>query len=282
MTRRPDDPEAFVAAFIRSVPLASHLGFEADADPADGRLSIRQPRVAQSLAWPGGPISHGALTALLDQIFAASILREAPEMLITTIGLHIDWLDDWGSDDEITATVDPSVRVGDAAHAQAILRTAPDRVVARASAVFLLGAAPGGRPGLRDWTAVNLPPVAWPDFEAFLGAGVDHPDVLPPAAHLVGMRSLPAFHGGVIAAAMGRSADRLAQEDGGPFRLASSAVRYLRPGLATEFLEIEAGFERRGRRVASVRASAFQVQGAEGRRAIAHAEFVYVGAGAPD
>jgi len=139
-----------------------------------------------------------------------------------------------------------------------------NRPVAQASARFMVGAWPGGG------AAAFPPPLDTPvdlngiiDFASFAGlpAAADSPVAFDVEARerVVGARAVPAFHGGIVGAALQTAACNLAVRERGPAaQLISLSIDYGRAAIATEPLRIVAHVVRGGRRTLRIRAAAQQ------------------------
>lgn len=266
----------FVQQFIDSVPFASSIGFT-QAVRADGAIAIRQSRTPQSLT-KEGRIDYGVAIAMLDQIFAAAILWNAPDRLITTVNIHVDWFDAWTDEDYLIAVVSKARLSERTGWATATILASGERVVGEAVANFMLDAAPGG--GIkRDWTGANVAQRDWTSFQDFLHIREEGDALLLlPAEQLVGMRFLPAFHGGVIACALQRATE-LALGRSTDASVLSQDVSYMRPAIATRKLTCRAQTIRKGRRVAFMSAVAVQDDGAGDSKLVARSSVTYVTGG---
>ncbi|WP_045318847.1 PaaI family thioesterase [Brevundimonas abyssalis] len=129
---------------------------------------------------------------------------------------------------------------------------------------FLIGAWPGG-------TVSEFPPPADMDvylegvdsFAAFAGlpaAGAATNDFdLQPHPRTIGARSVPAFHGGIVAAGLATSAAALAEKErGSAALLRSEAINYLRAAFATTSIQYRSEIISSGRNLMRIRASAHQ------------------------
>lgn len=136
----------------------------------------------------------------------------------------------------------------------------PNFPVAEASARFMIGAWPGG--GAADFppplgTQVDMSGIS--DFSSFAGLprhdGESVSFAVEARERVVGARAVPAFHGGIVAAALQTAASNLAvKERGAGAVLVNLAIDYARAAVATEPLMVDAKVLRGGRRTLRIRA----------------------------
>lgn len=81
---------------------------------------------------------------------------------------------------------------------------------------------------------------------------------MPPLDHLVGAVELPAFHGGAVAGGLYLAAAERARDWRADGKAISMGLRFLRPALATQEVEISVTIERLGTRMATLRCQAEQ------------------------
>ncbi|MBL8382638.1 MAG: thioesterase family protein [Burkholderiales bacterium] len=275
--RHAHDPEVR----LRVVPFTRALGAEL-AGVERGAITFRLPCRGPARGEHGG-VDARAMTALLDHACGAGVYAALREPLpIATLDLRVAFERDAPPGAELTVTARAGSVDGSVAFVEAAA-SAPDGVpVARAAGAFIVGAHPGGGDGggrggepWRPARAFALgDAAAATHFADLLGLVRDGPLlVMPFADRLVGAMSLPALHGGAVAALLATAARELARADGGrAARLAAMTIQYLRAGRA-ESTSAEAVFEKRGTRSSVVAVSARQGHGA---REVARAQCTFV------
>lgn len=259
--------------------LNRYLGFDYPQVSPDGVVA-RQPGTLCSRDGPGSDrVDTRALLAVADHVMGlalhAALDHKGP---LATVDLKMEQL----------AGLEPGpvfIRVSTApltsllAFVSAKLDQGdPGRPVAQVSARFMIGAWPGGGasafPPPLD-TPVDLKGIV--DFASFAG--------LPAAAdprvafdvegreRVVGARAVPAFHGGIVGAALQTAACNLAIRERGPgAQLINLSIDYGRAALATERLRVDAHVVRGGRRTLRIRAAARQGHD----RTVAEAEALFL------
>lgn len=275
--RHAHDPEVR----LRVVPFTHSLGARL-AGLDGGAITFRLP--CQGAARDGrGGIDPRAVTALLDHACGAGVYAALREPLpIATLDLRVAFERALPPAADLTVTARAGSVDGTVAFVEAVASGPDDLPVARATGAFIVGAHPGGGDGggrggepfraAREFAIGDTAGLA--SFADLVGLVRDGPLlVMPFADRLVGAVSLPALHGGAVAALLATAARDLAEADGArATRLAAITIQYLRAGRA-ESTSAEAVFEKRGTRSSVVAVSARQGHGA---REIARAQCTFV------
>lgn len=208
-----------------------------------------------------GHVHRGAVLALVDQVVGTGVMaargkRDAQ----ATISLRLDWLAP-ARLGTLRCTVHQAILNSGTAFLHGTIAIVGEASpFAVATGQFALGANPGGSnaANLFEGEPPLVPLADLPDFDSFLGLVPDGPDVIvPPLPRLIGHPGLPAFHGGIVAAALDEAAARVAR-DAGASRPVVSHATFLRPVVADRPLRLSAKIIRSGRSMAVVQVAAWQ------------------------
>lgn len=249
----PGVPGGTVDGHLATIPACAALGLRETSHHTGGIALAVDPQLPAVRARDGG-VDPGAALLLADQATANGIFATLDRFVpMMTLGLRVDWAAPAPAAPLVCA-IDDVMREGELALVRGTL-TAGGAIVGAAAARYLMGAMPGGfRDQPRTERAEPLSSAA--SFDDYLGAeAIDGGLCVTPMPAHVGARELPAFHGGVIAALIERTA-RNAVGDG--FRVLDVDLRYLAPGRADRPLMTRAVPRRLGRRVATVDVAAYQ------------------------
>lgn len=248
----PRDDSARIDTHLASIPACAALGVRrAVGDRRVMALCIDTDLAA--VRTNDGGVDAAAGYLLADQAAANGIFavleRPVPMM---TLGLRVDWMARLQAG-ALTCAIDDVIREGDTAVVRGTLAT-NGTLAGTLAARFLLGTMPGGH---RDDPTFGdvAPPSAAQSFDAYLdvealAAGCR----IAPRWELVGARPLPAYHGGVIAALIERTACKVT---GSGFRVLDMEVGFLAPGRADQPLNAVAQPRRLGRRAAWIDVTAY-------------------------
>ncbi len=260
----------------------------------DDGVHLRLP-CASGLRDAAGAIDSRAIVAMLDHAASAAIYRLIPAATpIATLELRVAFARAASPGGALTLHArTPHIAGGVALVEAAACDEASGTVVAQASGSFYVGASPGGDTERSDTGEEALHELGkqtaahFDSFESFAGllrdisgalapqhsAPVDARGVvrLPFATRLIGAESLPALHGGAVAAVLATAGCDLAAGESAR-HLAVLTVQYLRAARAEE-TRAHAVFDKRGGRanVASVIATQ-----ANGTREVARAQCIFV------
>lgn len=274
------------ARFTRAAGLA---WVRADADGVHLRLPC-----ASGLHDAAGAIDSRAIVAMLDHVASAAIYRLIPAATpIATLELRVAFARPASPGGALTLHArTPHIAGGVALVEATACDAASGTVVAQASGSFYVGASPGGDTERSDTGEEALHELGrqtaahFDSFESFAGllrdnAGASAPQDsatagapmvrLPFAPRLIGAESLPALHGGAVAAVLATAGCDLAAGESA-HHLAVLTVQYLRAGRAEE-TQAHAVFDKRGGRANFVSVIATQ---ANGTREVARAQCIFV------
>lgn len=224
-------------------------------------------RVPAALERDTGRIHPGAVTVLADQCMGNAASGDRPRALVT-LDLRIDWFSSPSSASAVRceakaiATNEKTVFV-----TADLLDGVDDRPIGNATGEFMLGAAAGGFTDIYSYEAslkkqrAGLSFVGIDSFEhylEFLRSDIGY--LLEPEDRFIGSPFLPAFHGGVTAAALRQAMWLEAQSWRPAFELhmLSWSTQFLLAGNARKSLHITVDWVRRGKNVARLQALAFQ------------------------
>lgn len=246
-------PGGNVDDHLATIPACAALGIR--LAPESGRtLALFLDTELKAVRARDGTVDPGAALVLADQATANGIFAILPAPVpMMTLGLQVDWVARPGAGKLICA-IDDVIREGELALVRGVL-SMDEVIIGAATARYLLGAMPGGHRDHNDVGEVGARSEAT-SFDAYLDAQTttDRLSVSSRWEH-VGARQLPAFHGGVIAALIERTARSAAGPD---FRLLDMEVRFLAPGRADRPLHASAQPRRIGRRAATIDVTAYQ------------------------
>ncbi len=201
-----------------------------------------------------GRLSRGAALILADQALACGIYAAlARPMPMMTLDLRLDWHGLLPAAREVGFGTTRVVIEGALVFVEGEL-LADGVVVASGSGRFLTGSMPGGGQGGGE-EPVSFGASDESAFEGLLGLLADGDGWrVEPDARLVGARSLPAYHGGFIAALMDAACSRLAPGH----RAVDQEIRYMRPARADLPLRVVAKAVRPGRLASVLEAEVVQ------------------------
>jgi uncharacterized protein (TIGR00369 family) len=241
-------PGGDVDGHLRSIPACAALGLRHAGEVATlVGTDVAAARDAD------GRIDRGAALLLADQATAAGVFASlsAPVPMMT-LDLRVDWLAALPAD-TLYCDIEDVVREGGRALVRGRLNGA-DGPVGSVLARYLLGAMPGGEKRI-EADGASFARSAARSFADYLGA-VEEGDalVVTPGTEHIGARTLPAFHGGVIAALLEKAGMRHAAE----FRPTDIDVRFLSPARADRPLIAQATPRKLGRRAATIDVAAHQ------------------------
>lgn len=225
----------------------------------EGRLAARLGFAPHITDARDGRPHTGALFALADQLLGSAVVTAVGRWVPTaTLNLRMDWLAEPAPHAGVIAVARRALQDGDIAHVECDLYSEGSRQrIASAVSQFRVGVLPGGG-GLETASADSecVPTVTAANFEAYLGivrSGSQY--VLPPSPSLLGVPSIPSFHGGAIGAALDCAAQRFAAAMGCN-RPVTMTVNFVRPALAMNPLHIDVELVKAGRSVAFIRSAA--------------------------
>ena len=244
----------------------------------DDGVYLRLP-CASGLRDAAGGIDPRAIAAMLDHAASAAIYRVIPAATpIATLELRIAFARPATPGRALALHArTPQIAGGVALVEATACDEASGAVVAQAAGSFFVGASPGGDTGRSDTGEEALHELGkqtaahFDSFESFAGLLRDPVVRLPFAPRLIGAESLPALHGGAVAAVLATAGCDLAAGESA-HRLAVLTVQYLRAGRAEE-TQAHAVFDKRGGRANFVSAIATQ---ANGTREVARAQCIFV------
>ncbi len=267
-------------AHLRSVPFCFAAGAQWVARRGDG-IEIRLP-YGRAVGNPAsGAIDERAVMAVLDHVSGATVyalLQDDPRPT-ATLDLRVAFQRPPPPGADIIFTSGPACMTDNVAFIAGRARTADGLEVATSSGAFIVGAHPGGATpdkGTDLWQPAR--PFDTRDasrcasFDEFLGI-VRHGQHVRMEFHdrLIGAVSLPALHGGTVAALLATAAGDLAAQAGAS-RMVAISIQYLRAGRA-EATSASAEVERRGARSGVINAVARQAHGA---RIVARAQATFI------
>ena len=249
------------------------------ASAGDDGVHLRLPCVT-GVCNAIGAIDPRAIAAMLDHASSAAIYRLIPAATpIATLALRVAFACAAPVGGALTIHARRPHIAGGVALVEAVACDETDGgLVAQATASFIVGAAPGGVAERSDTDADALQALMhqtaahFDSFESFVGFLRDGALRLPFTPRLIGAESLPALHGGVVAALLATAGGDLAAAESAN-RLALLTVQYLRAARAEE-TRAHAVFDKRGGRANFVSMIATQANGA---REVARAQCIFVG-----
>ncbi len=248
----PGFPGAGPDAHVRTIPACAALGMRQHAtlgQPVYATLNAAVSAVRDA----DGRIDRGAALVLADQATAGGVFASmAQPMPMMTLDLRVDWFAALPMG-VLACRIDDVTREGDLAFVRARL-SSDGAPVGAVTARYLVGAMPGGEPGMDRRTEL-LPPSDAGSFAAYLDAQLSNEGLtmVPRADHVGG--PLPAFHGGVIAALLEASAIRTLDP---ALRPLDVETRFLAPARADRPLVTIVTPRRLGRRAATIDVAAHQ------------------------
>lgn len=267
----------------------------------DAGVYLRLP-CASGLRDAAGGIDPRAIVAMLDHAASAAIYRVIPAATpIATLELRVAFARPASPGGALTLHArTPQIAGGVALVEATACDEASGAVVAQAAGSFFVGASPGGDTERSDTGEAALHELGeqtaahFDSFESFAGLmrGTASASPLPGnepnnepnneptgaravrlpfAPRLIGAESLPALHGGAVAAVLATAGCDLTAGESA-HRLAVLTVQYLRAGRAEE-TQARAVFDKRGARANFVSVIATQ---ANGTREVARAQCIFV------
>lgn len=245
--------------------LNRYLGFEYPEVSPDGVVACQAPTLSGRDGPRSDRVDSRALLAVTDHVMGLA-LHAALDLKgpLATVDLKMEHLAELAPGPVFIRVSSPPLTSLLAFVNARLDQGDPRRPVAQASARFMVGAWPGGGaaafPPPLD-TPVNLDGIV--DFASFAGlpANAESPVSFDVEAHerVVGARAVPAFHGGIVGAALQTAARNLAARERGPdVQLINLTIDYGRAAIATEPLRVDAHILRGGRRTLRIRATARQ------------------------
>ncbi|MGI4799512.1 MAG: PaaI family thioesterase [Janthinobacterium lividum] len=228
------------------------------------------PALTAEIAWHDGlstregtHVHRGALLALADQLLGADIpIARGYHAAQATISLRADWLTHAPAGASVHCTAEETIFTKGAAFARArVSSAASPATVAIITAEFIEGSNPGG--SRHSQMFENEPPVepfvVVSDFDTYLGLEKHRNGgyVVLPRSRLIGHPFVPAFHGGIVAAALDEAAWRTVKPLGAT-RAVTSTTSYFRPVSGNKPLRVTAEILRKGRSLIVARAVGWQ------------------------
>ena len=268
------------ATHLRSVPFP-HAAGARFSGTREREVELRLPYARLVRAPGGAAVDERAIMAILDHACGAAMYAALAEPVpIATLDLRVAFQRPVPDGADILVAARTAHIAGMSAFVEAQACAAGGGpVLATASGAFMVGAHPGGATGsdMPDpWQPAR--PIEIGDlsqldsFEEFLCLARHGRHVrMEFADHLIGAVSLPALHGGAVAALLATAAADLAGTERAT-RLVAMTIQYLRAGRA-ETLTANAEWEKRGARSSVVAVVARQSHGA---REVARAQCTFV------
>lgn len=206
-------------------------------------------------------LSAEGVVMLADQALSAAVRNAVGDAPMATVSYRCDFHDAPDGGGDLAFALRQVRHAGPFAVADVDVLTADSEVlVASVRGRFRVGSLPGGVRATEPGAWPSLQAKAWDSLHAFLDIDpAANRFVLHPHLRLIGAYALPAFHGGVVAAALGLSA-RLALKQAHPasWRLTECEASYLRPSIAQEGTEFGVRIAAAGRTTAVVFSDAVQ------------------------
>ena len=271
------------ASHLRSVPFCFAAGAQWVARRGKG-IEIRLP-FSPAISNPAtGAIDERAVMAILDHVSGATVyavLQDEPRPT-ATLDLRVAFQRPPPPGADIIVTSDPTCIADSVAFIAARARVADDGAeIATSSGAFIVGAHPGGAApdkGVDLWQPARKFDTSdasrCASFDEFLGiARHGHHVRMEFHDRLIGAVSLPALHGGTVAAVLATAANDLAAQSGAS-RMVAISIQYLRAG-KSEVTSAAAEVERRGSRSGVINAVARQ---SHGSRILARAQATFIAA----
>ena len=268
------------ATHLRSVPFP-HAAGARFSGTREREVELRLPYARLVRAPGGAAVDERAIMAILDHACGAAMYAALAEPVpIATLDLRVAFQRPVPEGADILVAARTTHIAGMSAFVEAQACAAGGGpVLATASGAFMVGAHPGGATGsdMPDpWQPAR--PIEIGDlsqldsFEEFLCLARHGRHVrMEFADHLIGAVSLPAVHGGAVAALLATAAADLAGTERAT-RLVAMTMQYLRAGRA-ETLTANAEWDKRGARSSVVAVVARQSHGA---REVARAQCTFV------
>ena len=282
---RPQTVHAHVpgnpALHLRSVPFAHATGAQWTGT-RERTVEMRLP-YARAVRAPGGAgVDPRAIMAVLDHACGVAVFASLDSLVpIATLDLRVAFQRAVPAGADIVLTARATHVEGMTAFVEAAAHAAGEGpALVTASGAFMVGAHPGG-------ASKNEAGDMWQSTRVFESGDLSQLDsfdeFLCLARHgqhvrmefsdrLIGAVSLPALHGGTVAALLATAAGDLAGTQGA-MRLVAMTIQYLRAGRA-ETVTAAAEWEKRGARSGVVAAVARQ---SHGSREVARAQCTFVG-----
>ncbi|CAN5362860.1 hypothetical protein BH10PSE1_BH10PSE1_08840 [soil metagenome] len=244
----------------RNVPACLAIGIRHEEEGDD--------RVAARLEWGGamqcaGRASRGAILVLADHLLGTAIFSTLPEPRpMSTMSMRLDWLAPAMPGMSMVARAARVVRNEDQAFVRIEVTDESGGAVAEVVGQFHLNGMPGGgrvedRKADRQRFA-HVGPFMAGDFEAYLDLQSRNDGyVFQAVDRHVGTRSLPAVHGGVVAAALEAAALRVASRAGHGWGR-NSHFDFLRPVISDRPTFIDVQSVRIGRAASVLTVSGWQ------------------------
>lgn len=216
----------------------------------------------------GSRVDRGAIVALIDHACGSHLRRRFGRCPLATLNFRIDWLAKPEARSAVYARPHLIAHHGATALvAINVTQSGTDQPLATAISQMIVGIAPGGTatPFIDEMDVSET--FDFSSFGKLLGLRYDNEAIyLPMARHLVGNAAISAIHGGIIAAALDRSASSAIDLHGSMtnWRPLNIWVEYLRPAIAgADNLMLTSSTKRTGRTIASVDVIAKNSGGAE-------------------
>lgn len=248
-------PSGGVATHVKTIPACVAIGMQEYASDAEGVgawLDLSLP-VCRSVS---GLPSRGVALILADQAGAVGTFATqdifGPMM---TLDLRVDWHGTMPAAQRLDVRIDDSVRQGRLSTVRGRIIADGQALVGSLHAAFLTGAFPGGRPGTWQGDLLGAQPSNVPHFEAALRMEARGEDWhIAPDGEMIGARTVPAYHGGFVAAAL----EQAAWLRSGERHPVNFDIRYLLPTRADLPLTIRTRILRSGKQASIIEAEALQ------------------------
>ena len=257
-------------------PFARSLGIEL-LEWGGGRAVTRMKASSRTARSTNDPRPHPyALVGIVDDAFSQALASVLPgDVGMSTLDLRIAFAAAHPVEGDVTTEIHAMMLDPHAGEAEVLVQDADGRIIASGSALFNMGGFPGGdsTPSFDRVGQFDPTPLAGP-FTHMAGLEEEEGGIALREGNeaLIGWESGAKLHGGAIGALlMAACEQRVAMDGDNGKRLASLAIRYMRPG-EQQRLHATARFERRGRGTSFVDAVAFHEAGRP--VATAHATFV--------
>lgn len=269
-------------AHLRAVPFCFAAGAQWVGRNGKG-IEIRLP-YSRAISNPAtGAIDERAIMAILDHVSGVTVyatLQDDPRPT-ATLDLRVAFQRPPPPGADIIFTSEPTCMTDSVAFIAGRARTADGLEVATSSGAFIVGAHPGGATpdkGADLWQPARVfdtsDAARCVSFDEFLGiARHGHHVRMEFSDRLIGAVSLPALHGGTVAAVLATAANDLAAQSGAS-RMVAISIQYLRAG-KSEVTSASAEVERRGSRSGVINAVARQ---SHGSRIVARAQATFIAA----
>ena len=275
-TRRPGDQ----ATHLRSVPFP-HAAGARWTGTREREIELRLPYARLVRSPAGQAVDERAIMAILDHACGAAMYAALEEPVpVATLDLRVAFQRPVPAGSDIIVAARTTHIAGMSAFVEASACAAGGGpALVTASGAFMVGAHPGGATGsdMPDpWQAARAIEIGdlsqLDSFDEFLCLARHGRHVrMEFADRLIGAVSLPALHGGGVAALLATAAADLAGSERAT-RLVAMSIQYLRAGRA-ETLTASADWEKRGARSSVVAVVARQ---SHGSREVARAQCTFV------